>query len=256
MPGLKKGAFVVGAKFGRGFVSCRTDAGWSAPAGIRVEGGSVGFQIGGTEIDVVLAIMNKRGVDRLLSNKFTLGADASVAAGPVGRTAAAQTDAMMTAEILSWSRSRGVFAGVALEGATLRGDDDANRDLYGKRLEMKEIVAGRRPPFRRPPRRSIGREVEVLMQARPNRWPALGPGHRHHRGGWPVRPRVELGFVTLAGIPPLPPRRTSTSGIPHGRTRPQLRILLREVRRHRSRTSREHVSGIAQRLGSPRPRST
>ena len=145
VPGLKKGAFVVGAKYGRGFVSCRTDAGWSAPAGIRMEGGSVGFQIGGTEIDVVLAIMNKRGVDRLLSNQFTLGADASVAAGPLGRTAAAQTDAAMTAEILSWSRSRGVFAGVALEGATLRGDDDANLDLYGKRLEMRQIVTGSTP---------------------------------------------------------------------------------------------------------------
>ena len=145
VPGLKKGAFVVGAKYGRGFVSCRTAAGWSAPAGIRMEGGSVGFQIAGTEIDVILAIMNKRGVERLLSNKFTLGADASVAAGPLGRTAAAQTDAAMTAEILSWSRSRGVFAGVALEGATLRGDDDANLDLYGKRLEMRSIVTGSTP---------------------------------------------------------------------------------------------------------------
>jgi lipid-binding SYLF domain-containing protein len=145
VPGLKKGALLVGAKYGRGFVSCRTESGWSAPAGIRMEGGSVGFQIGGTEIDVILAIMNKRGVDRLLSNRFTLGADASVAAGPVGRTAAAQTDAAMTAEILSWSRSRGVFAGVAVEGATLRGDDDANLDLYGKRLEMRQIVTGSLP---------------------------------------------------------------------------------------------------------------
>jgi lipid-binding SYLF domain-containing protein len=145
VPGLKKGAFVVGAKYGRGFVSCRTETGWSAPAGVRMEGGSVGFQIGGTEIDVVLAIMNKRGVERLLSNNFTLGADASVAAGPLGRTAAAQTDAAMTAEILSWSRSRGVFAGVALEGATLRGDDDANLDLYGKRLDMRQIVTGSIP---------------------------------------------------------------------------------------------------------------
>jgi SH3 domain-containing YSC84-like protein 1 len=142
VPGLKKGAFVVGGKYGRGFVSCRTDSGWSAPAGVRIEGGSIGFQIGGTEIDVLLAIMNKRGVERLLSNKFTLGADASAAAGPVGRTASAQTDAAMTAEILSWSRSRGVFAGVALEGATLRGDDDANLDLYGKRLDMRQILTG------------------------------------------------------------------------------------------------------------------
>jgi lipid-binding SYLF domain-containing protein len=142
VPGLKKAAFGIGAKFGRGFVSCRSGVGWSAPAGIRVEGGSFGFQIGGAEVDVVLAIMNKRGVDRLLSSKFTLGADASVAAGPVGRSASAQTDAKMTAEILSWSRSRGVFAGVALEGATLRGDQDANRDLYGKKLSVREIVTG------------------------------------------------------------------------------------------------------------------
>jgi lipid-binding SYLF domain-containing protein len=145
VPGLKKGALVVGGKYGRGFVSCRKDGGWSAPAGIRIEGGSFGFQIGGTEIDVILAIMNTRGVDRLLSNQFTLGADASVAAGPVGRTAAAQTDLAMTAEILSWSRSRGVFAGVAVEGATLRGDADANLDLYGKRLETRTIVTGDTP---------------------------------------------------------------------------------------------------------------
>ena len=145
VPGLKKGAIVVGGKYGRGFVSCRKDGGWSAPAGIRMEGGSIGFQIGGTEIDVILAIMNKRGVDRLLSNKFTLGADASVAAGPVGRTAAAQTDLAMTAEILSWSRSRGIFAGVAVEGATLRGDADANLDLYGKRLDTRTIVTGDTP---------------------------------------------------------------------------------------------------------------
>jgi len=142
VPGLKKGAFVVGAKYGRGFVSCRSGAGWSAPAGIRIEGGSVGFQWGGAEVDVVLTIMNKRGADRLMSSKFTLGADAAIAAGPVGRAASAQTDAKMTAEILSWSRSRGVFAGVAIEGATLRGDDDANRDLYGRKLSVREIVTG------------------------------------------------------------------------------------------------------------------
>jgi len=143
IPGLKKGAFVVGAKYGRGFVSCRRAGTWGPPAGIIVEGGSVGFQIGGSETDVLLTIMNKRGVDRLLSSKFTLGADASVAAGPLGRSATAQTDAMMTAEILSWSRSRGVFAGVALDGATLRGDNDANRDLYGRKVTVREIVTGR-----------------------------------------------------------------------------------------------------------------
>ena len=142
VPGLKKGAIGIGIEYGRGFASCRSGEGWSAPAGIRMEGGSYGFQIGGVEIDVVLTVMNKRGVDRLLSSKFTLGADASVAAGPVGRSVSAQTDAMMTAEILSWSRSRGIFAGLSLGGSTLRGDDDANRDLYGRRITVREIVTG------------------------------------------------------------------------------------------------------------------
>lgn len=142
VPGLKKGAFIVGAKFGRGFISCRNagGAGWSAPGAVRVEGGSVGFQIGGSETDVIMLVMNERGVERLLRSKFTLGGDASVAAGPVGRDASAQTDAMMTAEILTWSRSRGVFAGVSLQGATLRQDIDANTDLYGKAYENAQIV--------------------------------------------------------------------------------------------------------------------
>jgi lipid-binding SYLF domain-containing protein len=107
-----------------------------------VEGGSIGFQIGGSETDVVMLVMNERGAKRLMDSKFTLGGDASVAAGPVGRTATAETDAYMTAEILTWSRSRGVFAGVSLSGATLRQDLDVNRNLYGKTLENKEIVFG------------------------------------------------------------------------------------------------------------------
>src|SRR5579872_2075141 len=142
VPGLKKGAFVVGAQFGRGFVSCRgtADRGWSAPAAIRVEGGSVGFQIGGSETDVVMLVMNDRGAEKLLGDQFTLGGEGEVAAGPVGREATAQTDARFRAEILSWSRSRGVFAGIALKGATLRQDKDANEDLYGKPLTTREIV--------------------------------------------------------------------------------------------------------------------
>jgi lipid-binding SYLF domain-containing protein len=144
VPGLKKGAFVFGAKFGRGFVLCRKKdgKGWSAPGAVRVEGGSVGFQIGGSETDVVMLVMNERGADRLLGSKFTIGGDASAAAGPVGRTAAAETDATMRAEILTWSRSRGVFAGISLQGATLRPDRDAIRGLYGKELENKAIVMG------------------------------------------------------------------------------------------------------------------
>lgn len=145
VPGLKTAAFVFGAKYGKGYLSCRNKggAGWSAPGTVRIEGGSVGFQIGGSETDLIMLVMNDRGEDKLLSSKFTLGAEGSVAAGPVGRTATAQTDAQMHAEILSWSRSQGLFAGLALEGATLRQDLDDNAALYGKRMENREIVTHR-----------------------------------------------------------------------------------------------------------------
>ncbi|MBM3746573.1 MAG: lipid-binding SYLF domain-containing protein [Acidobacteria bacterium] len=145
IPGMKKGALIVGVKYGRGFVSCRAagGVGWGAPAAVRIEGGSFGLQIGGAETDVILLIMNERGVQRLLSSRFTLGGDAAVAAGPVGREATAQTDAYMTAEILSWSRSRGVFAGVSLSGATLRQDRGPNRTLYGQAMDNREIIQGK-----------------------------------------------------------------------------------------------------------------
>ncbi|MEO5923678.1 MAG: lipid-binding SYLF domain-containing protein [Bryobacteraceae bacterium] len=141
VPGLKTAAFLVGGKYGKGYISCRNKGGgWSAPGTVRIEGGSVGFQLGGSETDLIMLVMNQRGVDKLLSSKFTLGAEGSVAAGPVGRTATAQTDAQMHAEILSWSRSQGLFAGLALEGATLRQDLDDNKTLYGKKLENRAIV--------------------------------------------------------------------------------------------------------------------
>jgi SH3 domain-containing YSC84-like protein 1 len=142
VPSLKTAAFVIGGKYGKGYVSCRSKSGvgWSAPGTVRIEGGSVGFQIGGSTTDLIMLVMNARGADKLLSSKFTLGAEGSVAAGPVGRTATAQTDAQMHAEILSWSRSQGLFAGLALEGATLRQDLDDNASLYGKRLSNREIV--------------------------------------------------------------------------------------------------------------------
>jgi SH3 domain-containing YSC84-like protein 1 len=145
VPGMKKGAFVVGGNYGRGFMLCRqaSGLGWSAPAGVKVEGGSVGLQVGGSETDVFMLVMNKRGAEKLLSSKFTLGADASVAAGPVGRTSSADTDAKLHAEILSYSRSRGVFAGISLEGATLRPDEEANAELYGRKLTNEQIVAGK-----------------------------------------------------------------------------------------------------------------
>ena len=144
IPGMKKAGFIFGAKYGRGFASCRraNNRGWSAPAAMRVEGGSVGFQIGASETDVVLLVMNDRGMKHLLKDKFTIGGDATAAAGPVGRHASAQTDAMMHAEMLSYSRSRGLFAGISLEGATLRPDDDANRELYGRRTSNRQLLTG------------------------------------------------------------------------------------------------------------------
>jgi lipid-binding SYLF domain-containing protein len=142
VPSLKTAAFLIGGKYGKGYLSCRskTGPGWSAPGTVRIEGGSVGFQIGGSTTDLIMLVMNERGAEKLLSSKFTLGAEGSVAAGPVGRTATAQTDAQMHAEILSWSRSQGLFAGLALEGATLRQDLDDNAQLYGTRLENRQII--------------------------------------------------------------------------------------------------------------------
>jgi lipid-binding SYLF domain-containing protein len=148
VPGLKKGAFIVGGKYGRGFMVCRKSSGlgWSAPGAIKVEGGSVGFQIGGAATDVIMLVLNKGGVQKLLSSKFTLGADAQVAAGPVGRESSADTDAKFNAEILTYSRSKGAFAGIALQGATLRPDDDANEELYGTGKTNTDIVQGDTAP--------------------------------------------------------------------------------------------------------------
>jgi lipid-binding SYLF domain-containing protein len=164
VPDLKTAAFVVGGKYGKGYLSCRNTrgAGWSAPATVRIEGGSVGFQIGASSTDLIMLVMSERGADKLLSSKFTLGAEGSVAAGPVGRTATAQTDAQLHADILSWSRSQGLFAGVALEGATLREDLDDNATLYGKKLENRDIVTtGVRAP------KAAGKLIALL-----NRYPA------------------------------------------------------------------------------------
>ena len=146
VPDLKTAAFVFGAKYGKGILTCRNKGGpgWSAPGTVRIEGGSVGFQIGGSSTDLIMLVMNERGADKLLASKFTLGAEGSVAAGPVGRTATAQTDVQMHADILSWSRSQGLFVGLALEGATLRQDLDDNATLYGTKLENRAIVTGKR----------------------------------------------------------------------------------------------------------------
>jgi lipid-binding SYLF domain-containing protein len=145
-PSVKKLAFGVGADYGRGAMVCRTGehfrGRWGAPAMYALEGGSVGFQIGGEATDLILLVMNGRGMDSILSSKVKLGADASIAGGPKGRDASANTDAWMRAEILSYSRSRGAFAGVSLEGSTIRPDDDASADVYGHPMKASEIVRG------------------------------------------------------------------------------------------------------------------
>ena len=151
-PSVKKAAFIVGASYGRGVITCRSgkefNGPWSAPAMFALEGGSFGLQIGAEATDFILLIMNESGANSVMTSKVKLGADASAAAGPVGRDTSAETDVVMKAEILSYSRARGLFAGVSLEGSTLRADNGANKDVYGKELSAKEIVRGgkvRRP---------------------------------------------------------------------------------------------------------------
>jgi lipid-binding SYLF domain-containing protein len=141
VPGLKKAAFIVGGQFGRGFASCRkAGGGFGAPAAVRIEGGSFGLQLGGQSTDVILVVMNQRGMDRLVSDKFTIGADAAAAAGPVGRDAKADTDILLKAEMLSYARSRGAYVGLSLEGATMRPDNEENRKLYGREVSNKDIL--------------------------------------------------------------------------------------------------------------------
>ncbi len=148
IPGQKKGGFVVGVKYGRGFAVCRDQAnnGWGAPAAVTVDGGSFGLQIGAENADVVMLVMSQRGMDRLLEDKLTLGGDIAVAAGPVGRDISAMTDVQLAADILTWSRSKGLYAGVVLTGETIRNDLSSNRGLYGKRLTDKEILMSRTKP--------------------------------------------------------------------------------------------------------------
>ena len=168
-PSVLKFAIGVGGSYGRGAITCRTgkyhNGPWSAPAMMALEGGNIGIQLGGQATDFVLLVMNDRGADSVLSSKVKLGADAAAAAGPKGRDAAAATDIVMRAEILSYSRSRGLFAGISLEGSTLRSDGGANQNLYGKKLDARDIVQGGKVPT--PP---AGRElIGVLSHKSPKR---------------------------------------------------------------------------------------
>ncbi len=146
VPSLLKGGFIVGGRFGRGLASCRTAKGWSAPAFFAVKGGSVGFQIGGQAVDLIMLIMNNDGMQHLLSSQFSLGADASVAAGPVGRHAEGNTDWKMRAQVLTYSRARGIFAGVSLAGAVINQDKDSTRDFYGRMVPFKTSLTGEVDP--------------------------------------------------------------------------------------------------------------
>lgn len=146
VPSMLNGGFIVGARYGRGLASCRNPKGWSAPAFFSIKGGSFGLQIGGQAVDLVMLVMNDDGMHKLLSSQFKLGADASVAAGPVGRQAAAGTDWKLRAQILSYSRARGVFAGVALDGAVVRQDKDSTREFYGHMVSTKAALQGQIQP--------------------------------------------------------------------------------------------------------------
>jgi lipid-binding SYLF domain-containing protein len=143
IPGDKKFAFIFGGSYGRGVATCRTSHGWSAPMFVAIDGGSVGYQIGGSSTDIIMLFMNDRALHSLLSDKFKLGADASVAAGPVGRSAAAGTDLKLNAEILSYSRSKGIFAGVSLDGAVVQVDKTGDQAMYGADVDRREIVDGK-----------------------------------------------------------------------------------------------------------------
>jgi len=142
IPGDKKFAFVFGGNYGRGLATCRTEHGWSAPIFLALEGGSVGYQIGGSSTDIVMLFMNTHALNSLLSDKFKLGADASVAAGPVGRNASADTDLKLNAEILTYSRAKGIFAGVSLNGAVVQADKSGDQAMYGEGVERRQIVSG------------------------------------------------------------------------------------------------------------------
>jgi lipid-binding SYLF domain-containing protein len=148
VPNLKRAGFVIGGQYGKGVLTCRVPdrAGWSAVSTVRVEGGSIGLQIGAGETDLVFIVMNQSGMNRLMKDKFTIGGDASVMAGPLGRSADARTDALMKAEILAYSRSRGVFGGISLEGATLRPDNDDNAKIYGRPVTQDAILHGHIKP--------------------------------------------------------------------------------------------------------------
>jgi lipid-binding SYLF domain-containing protein len=202
IPGMKKGGFIVGGRYGKGLVSCRDKAkgAWGAPAMLEMGGGSVGLQIGASAVDVVMLVMNREGMDTLLKDKFTLGGDASVAAGPVGRAGTAETDAVMTAKILSYSRSKGAFAGLELKGATLNQDGKANKALYSKEIEARDILGGEvtSPAAAKP-------VIDVLTKYSPMEKPAPAVEASGAAGAASGAAATDAGRANPAAEAPTPP---------------------------------------------------
>ena len=193
VPSLLKGGFIVGAAYGKGAVTCRTEKGWSAPAFFRVEGGSFGLQIGGQAVDLVMLVMNEKGMRNLLSSKFKIGADASAAAGPVGRHAEAATDWKMRAELLTYSRARGLFAGISLEGSVVKQDRDDTRTFYGRMVSFRSILTGAVAP-------PAGSEPFLKAAAK-------------HAGNAPVKTSAtEVKPATTAGAPSTPSDASAAAG--------------------------------------------
>jgi lipid-binding SYLF domain-containing protein len=213
VPGLLKGGFIVGGTYGNGVASCRTPKGWSAPAFFRVEGGSFGLQIGGQSVDLVMVVMNDKGMRDLLEAKFKLGADASVAAGPVGRLAEGSTDWKMRAEVLTYSRARGVFAGISLNGAVIRQDNDDTRGFYGRMVPYKTILTGgiEAPSDAQPFLAALNKYAPVTApgsqsatQPAPSSPPAAGGGQSQPQPQDQSQPQTQAPPQTQAQ-PPAPP---------------------------------------------------
>jgi lipid-binding SYLF domain-containing protein len=206
VPSLLKGGFIFGAAYGKGYATCRTDKGWSAPAPFDIKGGSFGFQIGGEAVDYVMVIMNERGMRALLSSKFKIGGDVSGAAGPVGRQAGASTDWKMRAEVLTYSRARGIFAGVTLNGALIKQNKDDTRMLYGRMVPFRTILTGRIAPpngseaFLGPVERCTG-----TAPAKPGNAAAREPNAPPAASQPAAKPR-STGSKPSAYDPPHPPR--------------------------------------------------
>lgn len=217
IPNLLKGGFVVGGMHGRGMATCRLGNNWSAPAPLTTTGGSIGFQIGGQAVDVIMVIMNDRGMQQLLTNKFKLGADASVAAGPVGRHVEGSTDWKLNAEVLTYSRARGLFAGISFNGAVIKQDEDATGELYGRMVDFKTILTGSSitprgaDSFLAAIRQASGSEAAPPLPPAPSATP-VSSTH--------VNPPAEPSPTPISAPPPPPVSEPTPSGEPEATPAP------------------------------------